>query len=128
MSGVNDGEQFLAKEQENEVTEGVTRIPVVRGPRFVRLAPNSFTAWHIPGGNGETRFSIYLQAVESRETAHYLDHAPNGTARIAKKSVILETEELAAISLTLIQMQGLKAAIDGALDIWEMHEKQQKDV
>jgi len=60
MSGQLTKEGQLPTVSANETAEGITKIPVVRGSEFVRLAPNTFTAWHVPGDGHETRFSVYL--------------------------------------------------------------------
>jgi hypothetical protein len=115
---------LLAKVSANETDGELVKIPVVRGANFVRLAPNTFTAWHVPGGDNETMFNIYLQAIESRETMQFLDTTDQGQPKIAKKETLLQATELAAMSLTVAQMKGLKEAVDSALAIWEQHERQ----
>jgi hypothetical protein len=115
----------MATKQKNLEEEGLVQIPVTRNADFVRLAPNNFSAWHVPGdGGGETRFAVYLQFIENRETNHYLRRATDAEpqATILKKDVLLEVTELAAMSLTLLQMKALKEAIDGALARHEQHQ------
>ena len=93
------------------------------GQAYVRLAANAFQAWcHIPGDGYETRFSVYLHAIENRETDHYLN-ATGGPVGVVKKDTLLQINELASMSLSLLEMKALKGAIDGALMAYEDHER-----
>ena len=102
-----------------QTDEGI-EIPVERGPGFVRLAATSFSAWHVPARHGsETKFNVYFQAIENRETNHYLATDAQGVPSIDKKTTKLIVNDLASMELTIEQMRALKTVIDGALRVYE---------